>query len=206
MISRKLAAYGVAILLIGQGGPAPALADNPMGYQLMSASEAASLPRNRGALGLDVERAQQMIDRGMTFDIIRVTKVRRGSAGEAAGLRPRDDIIALDGHVFPTLVAFSSYIGSVPPGRQMMVDYIPAGGGPEQAQRLTVTVGQAGQTFSPDNPTAPDASGMSTGAKVAIGAGAVALLGCYEMGCFSHHAKPNGGRPPVQQPNGMQPR
>jgi hypothetical protein len=31
---------------------------------------------------------------------------------------------------------------------------------------------------------------MSTGEKLAIGAGAVALLGCYEMGCFHHRQTP----------------
>jgi hypothetical protein len=29
---------------------------------------------------------------------------------------------------------------------------------------------------------------MSTGTKVAIGVGAAALFGCYELGCFSHRS------------------
>ena len=169
-----------------------------MGYQMLSMQEAAALPHNHGALGLDVDRAQQITDGGMTFDIIRVKQVKRGSTGAQAGLRSGDEIIALDGHVFPTLVAFAAYIGSAQPGSQMMVDYMPAGSGPQKAQRVAVTVGQAGQP-APSGP-ASTSSGMSTGTKIAIGAGAVALLGCYEMGCFSHHARPANGQQPGQQP------
>ena len=36
---------------------APARADNPMGYRLVSQDDAASLPRNGGALGMDSERS-----------------------------------------------------------------------------------------------------------------------------------------------------
>ena len=93
----------------------PARADNPMGYRLLSAQEAASLPRNHGALRLEVDRGQQITDRGMTFDIIRVKRVKPGSTGGQAGLRPGDQIIALDGRVFPTLVAFGAI--SAPPRR-----------------------------------------------------------------------------------------
>lgn len=144
-------------------------------------------------------------------------------AGAQAGFKTGDEIIALDGHVFPTLVTFADYIGSILPGTRMMVDYIPAGGGPQQAQRVAVTVGQAGQMSSGGasgsqrfggqgsggrgsggEAGAPASTGMSTGTKIAIGAGAVALLGCYEMGCFSHHATPE--RQAVQPSGGMQPR
>ena len=190
MITRTLAAGVAACLLTVQCIPVSARADNPMGYQLLSAREAAALPHNQGALGLSVDRAQQITDGGMTFDIIRVTQVRRDSTGARAGLKPGDEIIALDGKVFPSLVAFASYIGSTPPGNQIIVDYIPVGAGPQQAQRVAVLVGRTGQA-SP--------------AEVAIGAGAVALLGCYEMGCFSHRATtPNNARQPAPQPDGDQ--
>jgi hypothetical protein len=53
----------------------------------------------------------------------------------------------------------------------------------EQAQRLVATVGQPGRA-------AP--AGLSTGTKIAIGVGAAALFGCYELGCFSHRARPQG--------------
>lgn len=139
----------------------------------------------------------------MTFDIIRVKQVRAGSAGARAGFRPGDEIIALDGRVFPTLGAFAAYIGSSTPGSQMMVDYMPAGGGPQQAQRATVIVGRAGQTNDPRQAEPPERStGLSTGSKIAIGAGAVALLGCYEMGCFSHRSTPSTARPQAPQSNG----
>lgn len=200
MKSRALAAL-VAVSLL----TLPAYADNAMGYRLLSAEDAARLPNNQGALGLQVSRSQRMIDDGMVFDIIRVTNVKSGSAGARAGLKAGDNIIALDGKVFPTLDAFSAYISAARPGTQITVDYIPAKAGPQQAQRVAIKVGKAGQTAS---------SGMSTGTKVAIGAGAVALLGCYEMGCFSRSPKavadpdqqPNGMQPNrMQQPNGMQP-
>jgi hypothetical protein len=200
MFNRTAAVIVAASLLIP---PLPARAANPMGYRLLSAQEAASLPRNQGALGLDVERAQQINDAGMTFDIIRVKQVKRQSAGAQAGLKTGDQIIALDGRVFPTLAAFAAYIGSASPGSQMMVDYMPLGAGPRDAQRITVTVGRAGQNaMARDQPDPQQSAGMSTGTKIAIGAGAVALLGCYEMGCFSHRGTSAKAQQPVPQPNG----
>jgi C-terminal processing protease CtpA/Prc len=184
MLTRATEAFAAACLLIAPG--LPARAENQMGYRLLSPQEAAELPRNRGALGLDVERGSQITDSGMTFAIIRVKQVKPGSTGGRAGLKTGDQIIALDGRVFSTLAAFAAYIGSASPGSQMMVDYMPAGGGPQQAQRATVTVGQAGQT-APPMTEAERHGGLSTSSKIAIGAGAVALFGCYRMGCFSHH-------------------
>ena len=105
---------------------------------------------------------------GLVFDIIRVKQVRRGSPGEQAGFKVGDQIVAVDGHVFPTLGAFASYVGSLQPGKTIKVDYIPAGGGPQQAQRLVATVGEAGHS-------GPPRAGLSTGTKIAIG-GAVRLL------------------------------
>ncbi len=192
-------------------GSLPAQAENQMGYRLLSPQEASALPHNHGALGLAVERAQQITDGGMTFDIIRVTQVRRDSTGAQAGFHAGDEIIAVDGRVFPSLSGFAAYIGAAPPGRQIMVDYIPAGGGPQQAQRVAAMVGSAGQVPAPDPRGKEGSTGMSTGTKVAIGAGAVALLGCYEFGCFSHNrstaAPVNAGRQQLpQQPNGLQAR
>ena len=121
-------------------GPMPARADNQMGYRLLSQQEAAGLPHNQGSVGLNVERSQQINDDGMTFEIIRVTQVRPNSAGARAGLKSGDQIIALDGRVFPSLIAFADYIGSAQPGSQMTVDFMPAGGGPQQAQRTAMIV------------------------------------------------------------------
>ncbi|MEA2738305.1 MAG: hypothetical protein QOH05_1612 [Acetobacteraceae bacterium] len=210
MMTRMLAPLIAASLLAVQCWPFPAQAENQMGYRLLSPQEASALPHNHGALGLSVERAQQITDGGMTFDIIRVTQVRRASTGAQAGFRVGDEIIAVDGRVFSSLISFAAYIGSSPPGRQIIVDYIPAGGGPQQALRVAVVVGTGGVPVSPAQaPTSIDqgdgatSTGMPTGAKVAIGVGAVALLGCYEMGCFSHHrssnAPLNAGRQQVQQ-------
>jgi hypothetical protein len=37
----------------------PALADNQMGYRLLSQQDAQDLPHNHGGLGMDIEAAQQ---------------------------------------------------------------------------------------------------------------------------------------------------
>ena len=185
------AVVGGSLLL---SAPSPARADNAMGYRLLSDQDAAGLPRGHGSIGLDVERSQEITDAGMTFDVIRVKQVRRGSAGAQAGFRPGDQIIAIDGEVFASLKAFAAYVGSKP-GAQVTVDYIPAGGGPGQAQRMPLTIGAPGAA------PGPAAQGMSTGEKVAIGTAAAALLGCYEMGCFSHRdtaSKP--AQPPQPAP------
>jgi hypothetical protein len=134
---------------------------------------------------MDVERAQQITDHDLTFDIIRVKHVRRGSPGEQAGLAAGDEIIAVDGRVFASLAAFAGYVGSLPSGSQATVDYMPAHGGPAQAQGVIATLAAPGQPMSASSDAAR-APGMSTGAKVAIGVGAVALFGCYETGCLSH--------------------
>lgn len=149
-------------------------ADNAMGYRLLTEAQARQLPHRHGSLGLEIEAAQRMNDGGMTFDLIRVTKVRANSPGAQAGFHPGDEIVAVDGQVFADLNAFAGYVGSIPPGQRMVVDAIPSGGGPQQAERINVTVGGAGQ----------GGGGLSTRAK--IGLGIAALLGCYELGCFSH--------------------
>ncbi len=214
MFTRTMAAVAAGSLLAVQCLPAPARAENQMGYRLLAPQEAASLPRNSGSLGLDVERSQQITDGGMTFDIIRVKRVVRGSPGARAGFSPGDQIIAVNGMVFSSINAFAAYVGSTPPGTQVTVDYIPSGGGPQQAQRVAVEVGGAGRPnqMPPRQEPAPS-TGMSTGSKIAIGVGAAALLGCYEMGCFSRkpttNAGTNAGRPsavrPLQQGYGQQP-
>ncbi len=191
MMTRTLAALVAASLFVGQCLPIPAYADNAMGYRLLTEQEAAALPHNQGALGLAVERSQRIADGGMTFDILRITQVSRGSTGAQAGFKAGDNIIAVDGRVFPSLATFAAYVGSSAPGSQIAVDYIPAGGLPQQAQRIAVAVGQAGQSAAAMGraPAGPSAStGMSTGEKIAIGAAAVALFRCYKRGCFSHQS------------------
>ncbi len=201
-INRVAAVLVAASLFAAPLLPSPARAENQMGYQLLSPQDAAGLPRNHGSLGMDIERSQVMNSGGMTFDIIRVKQVRRGSPGAQAGFAPGDQIIAVDGRVFPSLTAFAAYVGSVQPGTPVSVDYIPANGGPAQAQRVAVTVGAAGSPARQTAPQAPASTGMSTGTKVAIGVGAAALLGCYEMGCFSKR-RPASDASRYQQPGGQ---
>jgi hypothetical protein len=194
MTPRIVGPLVAASFLFPQLLPQPAWADNRMGYQLLSPQEASSLPQSGGKLGLDVERAQQISDDGMVFEIMRVKAVRPGSAGAQAGFNVGDQIIAIDRRVFPSIVTFAAYVAAIPPGRQVAVDYMPAGGGPQQAQRVNVTLGPFGNTTAGDGQQIPDnqpvSHGMSTGTKVAIGVGAIALLGCYEAGCFSHRKSP----------------
>ena len=172
-------------MAVAASAPIAAHADNAMGYRLLSPQEAAALPHNHGSLGLDIERSQVITDAGMTFDIIRVKQVRPGSPGAQAGLQAGDQIIAVDGRVFPSLASFAAYVGSLSPGSQASVDYIPAGGGPAQAQRMPIAIGTPARQ-TPQQTAPQPSAGLSTGTKVAIGVGAAALLGCYEMGCFSH--------------------
>lgn len=183
MVNSTAAALLAASFLAVQCLPTSARAENQMGYQLLSVSEAANLPRSGGAIGLDVGRAQQITSGGMTFELLRVKAVRRSSPGAQAGFNVGDQIIAADGRVFPSVAAFAAYVGSVRPGNEISVDYMPAGGGPKEAQRTSVTVAQGSR---PVRPVAQQtAEGMSTGKKLAIGAAAAALFGCYELGCFS---------------------
>ena len=181
-----------------------AQAENQMGYDLFNAQQAARLPRGGGSLGLDVGRGQVITDSGMSFELLRVSAVRRGSAAAQSGLGVGDQVIAIDGHVFPSVAAFAGYVGSLPPGRPISVDYMPSGSGPGQAQRVAVTMGNAAGAL-PRQSTAPtpERQGLTTGEKLAIGAGAVALFGCYEMGCFSRRgatpARANNS-PAIQQP------
>ncbi len=141
---RRLGPAVAAILLL-QCVALTAHAENRMGYRLLSSQEAAALPHSGGALGLSVARAGQISDGGMVFELMQVRAVRPGSAGDQAGLRVGDQIIAVDGRVFPSVAAFAAYVGAMPPGRQVSVDFIPAGGGPQQAQRRSVVIGGAGR-------------------------------------------------------------
>lgn len=163
--------------------PPAVRAENQMGYQLLSTQQAAALPRNGGSLGMDIGRAQQIMSGGMTFDVLQVRGIRQGSPAAQAGLNVGDELIAVDGRVFASVAAFAGYVGSAHPRQQLSIDYMPAGGGPHQAQRVLVTVGAGSRA---DTTRRQASTGLSTGSKVAIGVGAAALFGCYEMGCFSH--------------------
>ncbi len=190
MFKQTTAALITAAVLGTQVLAGPAFAENQMNYSLFPAAQAAQLPRGTGTLGLNVGRAEQITSSGLTFDMLKVNGVRSGSAGERAGLRAGDEIIAVDGRVFPSVAVFANYVGSKQAGDTVSMDTIPSGGGPQQAQRISVTLGGAGEHPAQQG-TAPAAStGLSTGTKVAIGVGAAALFGCYKLGCFSRHRQP----------------
>lgn len=186
MNHRATAAMLAATFLSLQCLKAAAQTQNQMNYHLVTAQEAASLQFAGGALGMNIVTGEQIHDGGLDFELLKISGVQSGTPGAQAGLHPGDQIIAADGRVFPSLKTFAAYVGSIPPGRLMSMDYIPSGGGPQQAQRIGVTVGNRGRAVAPAQTDAqPSHEGLSTGTKIAIGVGAAALFGCYEMGCFS---------------------
>lgn len=197
MINRLIAALVAVALACLPFAPGAVLAANPMSYDLMTQQQATQLPRGGGVLGMEVGPAQHMNDSGLSFELLRVKVVRPGSAGAAAHFATGDLIIAVDNHVFPNVATFAAYVGSMRPGQQFQVDYIPKGGGPQQAQRIQVMAGAKGQTI-----TAEKSGGLSTGTKVAIGVGAAALFTCYKLGCFSRLM---GKTATPQQPASRQP-
>ena len=176
----RSAAALAGAFLFAAAAPGPAWADNAMGYRLLTPQEASGLRSQGGTLGLDLQGAEMISEPGMSFEIMRVSGVHRGAPGAQAGFRTGDEIVSVNGRVFPSLAVFAAFVHALPPGQPASVDYIPAGGGPAQAQRVQVVPGGA--------------SGMSTREKVAIGVGAAALFGCYELGCFRHR------QPPPPQP------
>ena len=176
----KVVAYAIlAVSLVG----APAMADNPMGYQLLTAEQAATLPRGGGVLGMDISRGQQITDSAIPFELLKVDSVRSGSPAAKAGFRPGDQVIAVDGRIFPSVATFAAYVGAQPPGRTIEIDYLPRGAGPGKAQRVGVTLASSGPSQAA-NPQ-PGSHGLTGGQKLAVGAAAVALFGCYELGCFN---------------------
>jgi len=185
---RTITGVAVAAMLAAQLAPASAYAENPMGYRVLSIEQAARLPNKNGALGLDVAPGQQISDSGMNFVLMQVRRVQAGSTAAQAGLQRGAQVIAVDGRVFPSAAAFAAYVRAMPPGRRISIDYMPAGGGPGDAERVAVVVGKPGY---PGNDRAPEPhaqaqkqpSGRST--RTRIGLAAAALLGCYYFGCFS---------------------
>ena len=202
MTNRIVAAFVAASFLGLQTLPGLAQTQNPLGYRLLSQQEAASLPSAGGALGMDIVSGQRINDAGLSFEMLKIKGVRVGTPGAQAGFHAGDQIVAADGRVFPTLQAFAAYVRSLPPGKLMSVDYIPNGGGPQQAQRVGVTVGDGGRAVAPAQADS-EHEGLSTGTKIAIGVGAAALFGCYELGCFAR--KKPVVNPATQAGYGQQP-
>ena len=174
-----------------------------MGYRLQSAQEAAGLQRSGGSLGMKVGAEHQINSGNMTFELLKVEGVGEASPAAQAGLKVGDQLIAVDGRVFPNVATFAEYVGSVPPGRQIEIDYMPAGAGPGQAQRVGVTVGQGGHAAQRQD--LPRNAGLSTGAKVASGVGAAAVIGCYETNCYSRLKTKIEEEREKHRPNGAEP-
>ena len=142
MIRRAIIALAVTVALslpaIGS-----AEADNAMGYRLVTQRDAAALPHRGASLGLDVAAGRHISGNAMSFELIRISRVRPGSPGAAAGLRAGDQIIAVDGRLFDSLATFARFVGSFRAGIRLSVDYIPAGGDVASAQRITIAAGSA---------------------------------------------------------------
>ena len=201
-VRANLRAAACAMILL-QGVSGAAIAENQMGYHLQSSDEASGFRRAGGSLGMRVGVERSITSGGLTFELLHVEGVGPNSPAGEAGFKTGDQIIAVDGRVFPSVATFAAYVGSIPSGRHILIDYMPAGGGPNQAQRVGVIVGSGGRIVVP---AASQRSGLSAGQKIAIGAGAIAVFGCYEAGCFSRLKrdldqqrdklrKPNSGAP-----------
>ena len=190
----------VAAILVGsQSLVAVALADNKMGYKLETAEQASQLHRTGGSLGMKVGPENDINSEGLSFQLLKVEGVVDDSPAKQAGLAVGDQVIAVDGHVFPNTKTFAEYVGSIAPGQQIDVDYMPKGGGPKDAKRVGVTVGEGGHAIKPKQGAQKSAGGLSTGEKVAIGIGAAAVIGCYEFDCYSklkkRYEEQRGGKP-----------
>ena len=177
-IRATLTAAACALALL-QSLSGIAIADNQMGYRLQSSDEASGFQRMGGSLGMRVGVQRQITSGGLTFELLQVEGVGPNSPAGEAGLKVGDQIIAVDGRVFPSVSTFAAYVGSISPGHQIAIDYMPSGGGPNHAQRVGITVG-AGGSIAAHN--ASQRSGLSAGQKIAIGARAIAVFGCYEAG------------------------
>jgi hypothetical protein len=83
-----------------------AMADNQMGYQLLTRQEAARFPHNEGRLGMDIEAAGSITDSDVRSDPDQVREARSASAN--ADFSRCAEIIALDGKVFDSLATFAA--------------------------------------------------------------------------------------------------
>ena len=151
----RLAASAWVAVQIAAG---PAAADNKMGYQMVSAEQASAMPRAGGSLGMKIGPEEMIDSEGLHFAVLKVERVQPDSPAAQASLKVGDQIIAVNGRVFPNVAAFAGYVGSIPPGKLIEVDFMPAGGGPKQAQRVGVTVGEAGRAAPPIAPRPSAAS------------------------------------------------
>ena len=176
----------VAAILVGsQSLAAVASADNKMGYTLETPEQASQLHRAGGSLGMKVGPEDNINSEGLSFQLLKVEGVVDDSPAKQAGLAVGDQVIAVNGHVFPNTKTFAEYVGSIAPGEQVDIDYMPKGGGPKDAKRVGVTVGEGGHATKPKQEAQKSAGGLSTGEKVAIGLGAAAVIGCLEWNCYS---------------------
>lgn len=173
-----------AVLLGAQSLSVAASADNKMGYQLETAEQSSALTKAGGSLGMKIGPEDTITSQGLTFQVLKIEGLVEGSPAAQAGLKIGDQIIAVNAHVFPDTRTFAEYVGSIAPGRQIDIDYMPKGGGPKEAQRVGVTVGEGGHASKPQADAPKSAAGLSTGDKVAIGLGAAAIFGCYEFDCY----------------------
>jgi len=87
MLNRTMVAFVAASFLSVQAIPSATYAGNAMGYQLLSADQAATLPQQAGTVGMNVGRGQEITSGGMSFELLRVIAVRSNSPGAQAGLK-----------------------------------------------------------------------------------------------------------------------
>ncbi len=175
-------------------------ADNQMGDRPQTPEASAGSKRAGDTLGAKIRPGKEITSR-VTFEILRVEGVGAASPAEQAQLPAGDPIVAVDGRVFPVT---PTYAGSAAPDRRTGVDSVPAGSGPQQAQRVGVAAGGGGHA-APANRDVPRGTGLSTGDKIAMGVGATAVFGCDEAGCLSRLKKDDGGEREKLQQQGRAP-
>jgi len=185
MMAQRAIALCLAASMFSAQALTPALADNQMGYQLVTAEQAAGLPHSNGLLGIQAGAGQQINSKDLNFELLKIQGVRPGSPGAKAGFKPGDQLIAIDGRVFANTQAFANFVGSIAPGRHVTIDYMPAGTGPKAAKRVDVQLASRDGAVAAEPGSESEKAGMSRGKKIAIGAAAIALFGCYKFGCFS---------------------
>ncbi len=130
---------------------------------------------------------------------------------QQAGARARRPVLGRQRRQSPRLApaapgrnvaTFANYVGSVPAGRQISVDYMPAGGGRGQAQRAAVTLGAGGPTAPGSNLARRRLKACPRAPRSRFGAGAAALFGCASARYPSHRPQSRRATPPCP-PAGM---
>lgn len=87
MVRRAITLYLAATLFSAQALK-PAFAENQMGYQLLTAEDAARLPHADSMLGIQAGAGQQISSNDLRFELLQIQGVRKGSPGARPASSP----------------------------------------------------------------------------------------------------------------------